>query len=173
MVIGRLRRHRGRRCRYRGLAKTHIQHVLTALAINVERLSLQEPVSHSYRPACASLRPADRRDSWPGLRSGGGVGSKAAKGARGARGLLGAAAAMAGVEPDHHRCRLHHRKVPPVAADLPVGTGDLASVEADFEGLPAEAILGPGAAARCWREVGPTRVTRWRRAAASMPATAV
>jgi transposase len=42
--------HRGRRCRYRGLAKTHVQHVLTALAINVERLSLQEPTDSSYRP---------------------------------------------------------------------------------------------------------------------------
>ncbi len=42
--------HRGRRCRYRGLAKTHVQHVLTALAINVERLSLQEPADSSYRP---------------------------------------------------------------------------------------------------------------------------
>ncbi|MGI5412690.1 transposase [Streptomyces chartreusis] len=42
--------HRGRRCRYRGLAKTHVQHVLTALAINVERLSLQEPADGSYRP---------------------------------------------------------------------------------------------------------------------------
>lgn len=42
--------HRGRRCRYRGLTKTHVQHVLTALAINVERLSLQEPADGSYRP---------------------------------------------------------------------------------------------------------------------------
>jgi Transposase DDE domain len=42
--------HRGRRCRYRGLAKTHVQHVLTAIAINVERLSEQEPVDSSYRP---------------------------------------------------------------------------------------------------------------------------
>ncbi|MFF7646895.1 transposase [Streptomyces canus] len=42
--------HRGRRCRYRGLAKTHVQHVLTALVINVERLSLQEPADGSYRP---------------------------------------------------------------------------------------------------------------------------
>ncbi|MFE7838727.1 transposase [Streptomyces sp. NPDC057474] len=41
--------HRGRRCRYRGLAKTHVQHVLTALAINVERLSEQEPVDSTYR----------------------------------------------------------------------------------------------------------------------------
>lgn len=42
--------HRGRRCRDQGLAKTHVQHVLTALAINVERLSLQEPAGRSYRP---------------------------------------------------------------------------------------------------------------------------
>ncbi|MDV9198576.1 transposase [Streptomyces sp. Wh19] len=42
--------HRGRRCRYRGLAKTHVQHVLTALAINVERLRLQEPTDGPYRP---------------------------------------------------------------------------------------------------------------------------
>lgn len=42
--------HRGRRCRYRGLEKTHVQNVLTALAINVERLSLQEPADGPYRP---------------------------------------------------------------------------------------------------------------------------
>ncbi|WP_093872152.1 transposase [Streptomyces sp. TLI_105] len=42
--------HRGRRCRYRGLAKTRAQHVLTALAINVERLSLQEPADGPCRP---------------------------------------------------------------------------------------------------------------------------
>ncbi|MFD8717791.1 transposase [Streptomyces sp. NPDC059629] len=42
--------HRGRRYRYRGLAKTHVQHVVTALAINVERLSLQEPAGGPYRP---------------------------------------------------------------------------------------------------------------------------
>ncbi|MEK8143350.1 transposase [Streptomyces sp. M10(2022)] len=28
--------HRRRRCRYCGLAKTHVQHVLTTLAINVD-----------------------------------------------------------------------------------------------------------------------------------------
>nr|WP_079166323.1 transposase [Streptomyces oceani] len=38
--------HRGRRCRYRGLAKTQVQHALTALAINVERLSLRGPADH-------------------------------------------------------------------------------------------------------------------------------
>ncbi|MFB7337119.1 transposase [Streptomyces adustus] len=42
--------HRGRRCRYRGLAKTHVQHALTALAIHVERLSLREPADGPYRP---------------------------------------------------------------------------------------------------------------------------
>ncbi|MEU9190748.1 transposase [Streptomyces sp. NPDC048484] len=42
--------HHGRRCRYRVLAKPHVQHVLTALAINVERLSLQEPADSSDRP---------------------------------------------------------------------------------------------------------------------------
>ncbi|MEU3099431.1 transposase [Streptomyces sp. NPDC006967] len=52
--------HRGHRCRYRGLAKTHVQHVPTALAINVERLSLQEPDDGSYRP-----RPQDSRQSPP------------------------------------------------------------------------------------------------------------
>jgi Transposase DDE domain len=42
--------HRARRCRYQGLAKTHVQHVLTALAVNVERLSRQEPADTDYRP---------------------------------------------------------------------------------------------------------------------------
>ncbi|MFG2946490.1 transposase [Streptomyces adustus] len=42
--------HRGRRYRYRGLAKTHVQHVLVALAIDVERPSLQEPADGPYRP---------------------------------------------------------------------------------------------------------------------------
>ncbi|MEU6807578.1 transposase [Streptomyces sp. NPDC046831] len=42
--------HRGRRCRYRGLGRTHLQRVLTALAINVERLSLQKPADGPYRP---------------------------------------------------------------------------------------------------------------------------
>ncbi|MFE7444586.1 hypothetical protein ACFU7X_29540 [Streptomyces chartreusis] len=35
--------HLGLRCRYHGLAKRHVQYVLTALAISVERMSLQEP----------------------------------------------------------------------------------------------------------------------------------
>jgi len=97
---------------------------------------------------------------------------QAAKRARGARGLFGAAAALAGIESDHHRGRLRHRQIPPVAADLPVGASDLASVEVDDEVLPAEAVLGPV----LWAGVsgsGPIRVTRCRRAVASMPATEV
>jgi hypothetical protein len=39
-----------RRCRYHGLGKTHVQHVLTAIAINIERLASQEPGNSSYRP---------------------------------------------------------------------------------------------------------------------------
>ncbi|WP_413471076.1 transposase [Streptomyces peucetius] len=31
--------HEMRRRRYRGLDKTHVQHVLTAIAVNIERLS--------------------------------------------------------------------------------------------------------------------------------------
>ncbi|MFD4835362.1 IS1182 family transposase [Streptomyces uncialis] len=42
--------HQMRRCRYRGTAKAHIQHVLTAIAVNIERLSTQEPTDTSYRP---------------------------------------------------------------------------------------------------------------------------
>jgi len=42
--------HRARHCRYRGLAKTHVQHVLTAITVNIERLSRQEPADSDYRP---------------------------------------------------------------------------------------------------------------------------
>ncbi|GAA2067337.1 hypothetical protein GCM10009839_93930 [Catenulispora yoronensis] len=31
-------------------AKTHVQHVLTAIAVNIERLSRQEPADSEYRP---------------------------------------------------------------------------------------------------------------------------
>jgi hypothetical protein len=34
--------HRARHCRYRGHAKTHTQHILTAIVINVERLYTHE-----------------------------------------------------------------------------------------------------------------------------------
>jgi transposase len=42
--------HQMRRCRYHGLGKAHVQHVLTAIAINIERLSEQEPDNSTYRP---------------------------------------------------------------------------------------------------------------------------
>ena len=42
--------HQMRRCRYHGLGKAHVQHVLTAIAINIERLAGQEPGDSSYRP---------------------------------------------------------------------------------------------------------------------------
>jgi transposase len=42
--------HQMRRCRYRGLARTHVQHVLTAIAVNIERLARQEPATSTYRP---------------------------------------------------------------------------------------------------------------------------
>ncbi|WP_435842297.1 MULTISPECIES: transposase [Streptomyces] len=39
-----------RRCRYRGQGKAHIQHVLTAIAVNIERLSGLSPTEESLRP---------------------------------------------------------------------------------------------------------------------------
>ena len=42
--------HRMRRCRYHGLGKAHVQHVLTAIAINIERLAGQESGNSTYRP---------------------------------------------------------------------------------------------------------------------------
>ncbi|MEV0623900.1 transposase [Nonomuraea sp. NPDC050404] len=49
--------HQARQCRYRGLAKTHLQHVLTAIAINIERLAAREPPGeHHPRPPTAFQR---------------------------------------------------------------------------------------------------------------------
>ncbi|MEV6165606.1 transposase [Streptomyces sp. NPDC052052] len=42
--------HQMRRCRYRGTAKAHVQHVLTAIAVNIERLSAQDPTDSACRP---------------------------------------------------------------------------------------------------------------------------
>ncbi|MFJ9180609.1 transposase [Streptomyces sp. NPDC102360] len=42
--------HQARRCRYHGLPKTHVQHVLTAIAVNIERLTEQVPWGTTYRP---------------------------------------------------------------------------------------------------------------------------
>jgi Transposase DDE domain len=42
--------HQRRRCRCRGTAKAHVQHVLTAIAVNIERLSTQEPTDTARQP---------------------------------------------------------------------------------------------------------------------------
>ena len=39
-----------RRCRYRGQGKAHIQHVLTAIAVNIERLSGLPPTEEAPTP---------------------------------------------------------------------------------------------------------------------------
>ncbi|GAA3285293.1 transposase [Streptomyces lavendulae] len=39
-----------RRCRYRGQGKAHIQHVLTAIAVNIERLSGLPPTEEAPMP---------------------------------------------------------------------------------------------------------------------------
>jgi 3-mercaptopyruvate sulfurtransferase SseA len=46
--------HGMRHCRYRGQPKTHVQHVLTAIAVNIERLSQLPPdQSTPQRPPTA------------------------------------------------------------------------------------------------------------------------
>jgi len=42
--------HGMRHCRYRGRDKTHVQHVLTAIAVDVERLSDQLPPREPHHP---------------------------------------------------------------------------------------------------------------------------
>ncbi|MEV5599815.1 transposase [Streptomyces sp. NPDC052496] len=42
--------HGMRRCRYRSRDRAHAQHVLTAIAINVERISAQAPGSPGHHP---------------------------------------------------------------------------------------------------------------------------
>jgi hypothetical protein len=42
--------HGMRRCRYRGQPKAHLQHVLTAIAVNIERLSSQPEAEKSDSP---------------------------------------------------------------------------------------------------------------------------
>lgn len=39
-----------RRCRYRGQPKAHLQHVLTAIAVNIERLSGLRPTGETPPP---------------------------------------------------------------------------------------------------------------------------
>lgn len=42
--------HQARRSRYHGLRKTHVQHVLTGIAINIERLASRAP-AHAHSPS--------------------------------------------------------------------------------------------------------------------------
>jgi transposase len=55
--------HSMRRCRYRGQPKAHLQHVLTAIAVNIERLSQLPPgQSTSTRPPTAFQDYLDQHD---------------------------------------------------------------------------------------------------------------
>ncbi|WP_211269112.1 transposase [Saccharothrix syringae] len=55
--------HGMRRCRYRGQSKTHLQHVLTAIAVNIERLSRQPPGTNAPpRPPTAFQDYLDQQD---------------------------------------------------------------------------------------------------------------
>jgi hypothetical protein len=49
--------HGMRRCRYRGQGKVHIQHVLTAIAVNIERLSGLSPTEEAPTPPPADCLP--------------------------------------------------------------------------------------------------------------------
>ena len=55
--------HGMRHCRYRGQPKAHLQHVLTAIAVNIERLSQLPPgESTSPRPPTAFQDYLDQHD---------------------------------------------------------------------------------------------------------------
>ncbi|MEU9182584.1 hypothetical protein AB0C90_38380 [Streptomyces sp. NPDC048550] len=53
-----------RHCRYRGQGKAHIQHVLTAIAVNIERLSRLTPAEETPTPRqpTAFQNHLDQRD---------------------------------------------------------------------------------------------------------------
>ncbi|WP_433716572.1 transposase [Nocardia sp. CA-084685] len=52
--------HGARRCRYRGQTKAHLQHVFTAVAVNIERLSAGPPPDE---PSPSRL-PTSFQNSW-------------------------------------------------------------------------------------------------------------
>jgi hypothetical protein len=57
------RGHGMRHCRYQGQPKAHLQHVLTAIAVNIERLSQVPPgESTSPRPPTAFQKYLDQHD---------------------------------------------------------------------------------------------------------------
>ncbi|MFI5808625.1 hypothetical protein [Streptomyces sp. NPDC051561] len=47
-----------RQCRYRSEDKAHVQHVLTAIAVNLERIDVHLPP-----PACPGVQPLSRASS--------------------------------------------------------------------------------------------------------------
>ena len=52
-----------RHCRYRGQPKAHLQHVLTAIAVNIERLSQLTPGENpAQRPPTAFQEYLDHHD---------------------------------------------------------------------------------------------------------------
>ncbi|MFH8582574.1 transposase [Streptomyces zaomyceticus] len=56
--------HRARRGRYHGVAKTHVQNVLTAIAISLERLAAHAPPATDHpRPLTAFQLYLEARDS--------------------------------------------------------------------------------------------------------------
>ncbi|MFI5821260.1 transposase [Streptomyces rishiriensis] len=68
--------HSMRRCRYRGQGKAHVQHVLTAIVVNIERLSGLSPTKEAPMPRrpTAFQNYLDRREiprpkSWRSLGS--------------------------------------------------------------------------------------------------------
>ncbi len=57
-----------RRCRYRGQGKAHIQHILTAIAVNIERLSGLSPTEEaptSKASTASTPTPDCHGHSWP------------------------------------------------------------------------------------------------------------
>ncbi|MFD3679132.1 hypothetical protein [Streptomyces sp. NPDC058613] len=57
-----------RHCRYRGHGKAHIQHVLTAIAVNIERLSGLPPTEEPptpRRPTAFQTYLDQREMPWP------------------------------------------------------------------------------------------------------------
>ncbi|MGW0710823.1 transposase [Streptomyces sp. NPDC002643] len=59
--------HGMRRCRYRGQGKVHVQHVLTAIAVNIERLSGRSPAEEAPTPPADCLPELPRPARNPSL----------------------------------------------------------------------------------------------------------
>ncbi|MFD9543894.1 transposase [Streptomyces sp. NPDC060022] len=59
--------HGMQRCRYRGQGKAHIQHVLTAIAVNIERPSRLPPAEADRLPSRTTSASASYPDRNPGV----------------------------------------------------------------------------------------------------------